>query len=96
MKDGLISKLIITKTGHWSTQYKMIIDTPPVLCTDKNYLGLDEVVWTGNNFVEADFMPLYPDAIQWSTTHHVQIITINLMDVTQADGSRPARFETLE
>ena len=43
MKDGPISKLIITKTGSRPTQYKKIIDTLPVLCADKNYQGLDEV-----------------------------------------------------
>ena len=37
MKDSPISKLIITKTGHRSTQYKKIVDTLPVLCVDKNY-----------------------------------------------------------
>ena len=36
-KDGPISKLFITKTGHRPTQYKKIIDTLPVLCVDKNY-----------------------------------------------------------
>ena len=37
MKDSLISKLIITKTGHQSTQYKKIINTLPILCIDNNY-----------------------------------------------------------
>ena len=96
MKDGLISKLIVIKTGHRPTQYKKIIDTLFVLCVDKNYQGLNEAVWTGNDLVEADFMPLYPDAIQWSTTHHVQISTVHLLDVPQADGSCHAKFETLK
>ena len=49
MKDGPISKSIITETGHWPTQYKKIVDTLPVLCIDKNFQGLDEVIWTGND-----------------------------------------------
>ena len=64
MKDGLISKLIITKIGHRPTQYKKIVDTLPVLCTDKNYQGLDDVIWTGINIVEAEFMLLYQDTNQ--------------------------------
>ena len=64
MKDGQTSKLIITKTGHWPTQYKKIIDTLPILCADKNYQGIDDVIWTGNDLVETDFMPTYPNANQ--------------------------------
>ena len=96
MKDNPISKLIITETGHWATQYKKIIDTLPVLCADKNYRGIDDVIRTGNNLVEADFMPQYPDANQRSTTRHVQISTVNPLDVPAADGLRPSTFETLE
>ena len=29
MKDGPISKLTITETGHWAIQYKKIVDTLP-------------------------------------------------------------------
>ena len=71
MKDGPISKLTITKTGHKPSQFKKISDALPVLCADKNYQGLDEVLRTGRDQVETDFMPDYPDANRWSTTHHV-------------------------
>ena len=37
MKDGPISKLLITKIGHRPTQFKKIIDTLPVLCADNNF-----------------------------------------------------------
>ena len=96
MKDGCISKIKITETRHRATQYKKIIDTLPVLCVDKNYQGIDDVTWTGNDLVEVDFMPLYLDANQWSTTHHVQISTVNPLDVPAADDSRSARFEIME
>ena len=56
MKDGPISELIITKTGHRSTQYKKIVDTLHVLCVDKNFWGLNDVIQTENSLVEADFM----------------------------------------
>ena len=32
MKDGAISKLLITETEHRPTQFKKITDTLPVLC----------------------------------------------------------------
>ena len=65
MKDGPISKLTITKTGHRATQYKKIVDTLLVLCADKNYQGFDDVIWTGTDLEEADFTPIYPNTNQW-------------------------------
>ena len=64
MKDSLISKLTITKTGHRPTQFKKITDTLPVLCADKNFQGLDEVLRTKHDLVETDFIPTYPNAAQ--------------------------------
>ena len=59
MKDGSISKLLITKTGHRPTQYKKIVDTLPVIYVDTDSGGLYEVIWTGNDLVEIDFMQTY-------------------------------------
>ena len=64
MKDGPISKLIITETGHRATQYKKIVNTLPVLCADKKYQGIDDVVYNGIDLVRADFTPTYPEANQ--------------------------------
>ena len=36
MKDGLISKLLITETGYRPTHFKKVNNTLPVLCADKN------------------------------------------------------------
>ena len=69
MKGGPISKLTITETGHRPSQFKKISDAFPILCVDKNYQGLDEVLCTGRDQVATDFMPLYPDANQWSDSH---------------------------
>ena len=44
MRDGLIFKLVNTKIGHIPTRFKKITDTLPVLCADKNFQGLDEVL----------------------------------------------------
>ena len=62
IKDGLISKLIITKTGHRPTQYKKIINTLPILCADKNYQGINDIIQTGTDLVKTDFILLYPEA----------------------------------
>ena len=77
MKVGLISKLTITETGHRPSQFYKIGDTLPVLCADKNYWGLDVVLHTRRDRVETDFMTAYRDATWWSTTHHVQISTVD-------------------
>ena len=62
MKNGPISKLLFTKTGHRPTQYKKITDTLPVLCVEKNFWGVNEVIRTGHDLVERDFMSTYLDA----------------------------------
>ena len=67
MKDGPISKLLITKTGQRPTQYKKIVDTLLVLLADKNYQGLNDVIWNGIDQVKTYFMPTYLDATRWST-----------------------------
>ena len=77
IKDGLISKLTINKTGHKPSQFKKISDALPVLCTDKNYQRLNEALRTGRDQVKTEFMPAYPDTTRWSTTHYVQNSTVN-------------------
>ena len=71
MKDDPISELKITETGHRPSQFKTIYVALPVFCADKNYGGLDEVLRTGRDQVEDDFMPDYPDANIWSPTHQI-------------------------
>ena len=77
MKDGPISKLMITKTGHRPSQYKNIVDTLPVLCADKNYWGINDFIQNKINLVETNFIPTYPDTNRWSNTRHVEIETVN-------------------
>ena len=77
MKDGPLSKLTITETGHRPSQFKKICDDLPVFCADKNYQGLDEVLRTGRDKVKDDFMPAYLNANLWSTTHHIQIASVD-------------------
>ena len=72
-KNSPISKLLITETGHRPTQFKKINHTLPVLCADKYFRGLNEVLQTGIDLVESNFMPTYPDPTQWLSTHQVEI-----------------------
>ena len=62
MKDGPVYKITITETGHRPSQFKKIHDALSVFCADKNYQGLGEVLCTGRDKVENDFIPAYPDA----------------------------------
>ena len=88
MKDGCISKLKITETGHRATHYKIIVDTFPVLCADKNYRGIDDVLNKGIDLVKTDFTPTYSDTNQWSNIYDVESTTVNPAAVPLADGSR--------
>ena len=97
MKDGPISKLTITKTGHRPSQFKKIFHALPVFCADKNYQGLDEVLRTGRDKVEDDFIPAYPDATRWSTTHHVQIASVNpKANRVPVTHKRPVTYQPME
>ena len=97
IKDDPIFKLLITKTGYRPIQYKNIIATLPVLCIEKNFWGLDEVIQTEIDLVETDFMPPYLDANQWSTIHHVQVSTVNLTNTPDVvTGECPVCFEMME
>ena len=77
MKDGPISKLLITITGHRPTQLKKITDTLPLLCADKKFRGLDEVFQTGLDLAKMGFMLTYPDNTQLKNTHHMEIQTVD-------------------
>ena len=96
MKDGPISKLTITKTGHRPSQFKKISDALPISCADKNFQGLDEVLRTGRDLVETIFMPPYPNTTHQSTTHHAQASIVDPNDPEQPNDLRPIRFEMME
>ena len=76
MKEGPISELTITETGHRPSQFKKIYDTLPVFCADKNYSDLNEVLRTRRDKVENDFMSAYPDDNLWSNIHQIQLTTV--------------------
>ena len=95
MKDGPISELTITEIGHRPSQFKKLWDTLPVFCADKNYSGLDEVLRTGHDQVEGDFMPTYPNAILWSHTHQIQGVTV-AGKANLVEGSLTERVATYE
>ena len=88
MKDSLLSKLTNTIGGQRATQYKKIIDALPVFYADKGYRFIDDVIWTNIKLQEAAFLPTYPVATLWSTTYHVNVLTVDL-NAAEVNGARP-------
>ena len=76
IKDGQMSELTITETRQRPSQFKKIYNALPVFCADKNFGGLDEVLCTGRDKVENDFIPAYPNANIWSIKHQIQVATV--------------------
>ena len=95
MKNGPNSKLLITETGHRPTQYKKIIDTLPVLCANKDYQGIDDVIWNRMDRVKTYFMLLYPDTTRWSNNYHVEILNVDPSIVAAANTSLRPPIVTL-
>ena len=77
MKDGPLSKLIITKGGQQATRYTKVIDTLPVFYAGKGYKFINDVIRTNTELVQTTSLPTYPNATLWSNTYHVQVETIN-------------------
>ena len=77
MKVGPLSKLTITEGGQQATQYKKILDALPVLAADKGYKYINDIIRTDKEKEISDFTPTYPLASQWSTTYHVEVVTVN-------------------
>ena len=44
MKDGCLNKLLITECSHRATQFKKIHNVLSVLCIDKGYKHVDDVI----------------------------------------------------
>ena len=86
MKDGHLTKLAITEGGQQATQYKKVTDALPVFCADKGYRFINDVIRTNIELLEAAFLPIYPDATQWSFTYHVQIIVVDPIAVQDANS----------
>ena len=93
MKDGPISELTITETRHRPSQFKKIYNALPVFCADKNYGDLNEVLHTGRDKIEDNFMPAYPDATRWSTKYHIQIASVDPeANLVEGTNMRPVTY----
>ena len=62
MKDGLLFKRTITEGGQRPTQYKKIIDALPVICTEKGYRFIDNLICMNAKLLETTIIQTYPDA----------------------------------
>ena len=66
-KDGCLNKLTTTKWSHWETQFKKIHNALSVLCADKGFKFVDNVIRTNKELVKADHLPTYLIESLWST-----------------------------
>ena len=73
MKYSCLRKLIITECSHCPTQFKKIRDALPVLCADKGFRIIYDVIHTYKELINTSHVPIYPDATLWSRTVHVKI-----------------------
>ena len=53
------------------------MDALPVLCSDKNYRYIDNIVFTQIDLRKAAFLPAYTDLALWSDTYNMEINTVN-------------------
>ena len=91
MKEGPLFKLTITKGGQQTTQYKKIIDALPVLCADKGFRYIDEIIRTNKEEVESTFLPAYPDANQLFYNHEVYVEVVDKSKTVGKDGLHPMK-----
>ena len=90
LKDGCLHKLTITECSHRATQFKKIHNALPVLCVDKGFKFVDDVICTNKELVKLDYLPTYPNTSLWSSIIYIQINTVELFVATDAQtGARP-------
>ena len=61
MKDGCLSKFIITDGSSRATQHKKMVDALPVFCADKGYWFVDDIICKDTELTYADFQETYQD-----------------------------------
>ena len=96
MKDGCLSKLIITKSSNRATQYKKVVDALLVCCADKGYWYINDIVHTNTELQEAAFLLSYLLAVLWSNTYHVQIETVDSIVIPDAHRAQLPITEMVE
>ena len=62
MKDGYLNKLVITECFHRATQFKKIHNVLSVLCGDKGYKYVDDIISKNKELDKVKHLPTYPDA----------------------------------
>ena len=94
-ENSPISKLLITKTGYRSTQYKEITNTLPVFAQIRTIEVSMLSFGTEIDRVKTDLIPTYPDATWCTNTHHVEIVTVNPNVAADANTSLRPPIVTL-
>ena len=71
LKEGYLHKLTITELTHRATQYKKTNDALLVLCADKGFQFVDNVICTNSELVEMAFLLPYPNKVLLFNVKHV-------------------------
>ena len=90
MKDACLHKLTITECSHQATQFKKIHNALPVLCTDKGFRFISDIICTNKELLKTNHLTIYPDANLWLRTMNLKINLIDpLVPVDTQTGARP-------
>ena len=89
MKDGCLNKLIITECSHQATQFKKIHNVLSVLCAEKEFKYVDDIICINKELVNVDHLSTYPNETRWPIVVNVKIDTIDPTAAVDAFDSRP-------
>ena len=97
LKDSFLSNLTITKSGHWLTQLKKILDVLPGHCQDNNYKYINGIIITNTEPTQAHFLFVYLVRTQGSSTHHVNPGSVDpIIGLDVPSGASPIDTEMVE
>ena len=88
MKDGCLQKLIIIECSHQATQFKKIHHALSVICVDKGFKFVDNVIHKNKELIKTNHLPTYPNESLWSTIVNIEIDMVDptaTLDVQTGD-----------
>ena len=86
-QDGYFNKLTIYEYSNQATQLKKINNTLPVLCADKGYRHLENIINNNDELDKVTLMSLYPDATQKYIVMDVKIDTVDPNSIPSSTAS---------
>ena len=90
VKNSYLHKLTSTECSHRTTQFKKIHDALPVLCADKGFRFINNVILTNTELIKTNHLPTYPDTTLWWTVANIKIDLVDKNAALDAqNGTRP-------